>query len=192
MLAVCGRLPENTKHALWDCEAVRRVWCLDFNWVNETETAYRSFLDLVELCLAKPGAGELFGTTAWFIWTHRNKVRLREKTLPLSSIGEVAKNLLQQVRAVREVRCLDKQPRRRKWVPPAAGDFKANFVGAWFNENEEAGIDVVVRDSSGQVLAALAKKKKPHNVECLEMMAMRRVVIFAQEIGLQQCHFEGN
>ena len=161
--------------------------------MNETETAYRSFLDLVELCLAKPGAGELFGTTAWFIWTHRNKVRLREKTLPLSSIGEVAKNLLQQVRAVREVRCLDKQPRRRKWVPPAAGDFKANFVGAWFNENEEAGIDVVVRDSSGQVLAALAKKKKkPHNVECLEMMAMRRVVIFAQEIGLQQCHFEGN
>ena len=26
----------------------------------------------------------------------------------------------------------------------------------------------------------------------LEMMAMRRAVIFAQEIGLQQCHFESD
>uniref|UniRef100_A0A7N2M4E0 Uncharacterized protein n=1 Tax=Quercus lobata TaxID=97700 RepID=A0A7N2M4E0_QUELO len=58
---------------------VRCVWCSDFNWVSELETAYGSFLDLVELCLAKPGVGELFGTMARFIWTHRNKVRLREK-----------------------------------------------------------------------------------------------------------------
>ena len=51
----------------------------------------------------------------------------------------------------------------------------------------------VVRDSSGQVIAALADKiKKPHNVDCLEMMAARRAVQFAHEIGLQQCHFEGD
>ena len=31
------------------------------------------------------------------------------------------------------------------------------------------------------------KKKKPHSVDCLEMMAARRAVIFAQEIGLQSC-----
>ena len=47
-----------------------------------------------------------------------------------------------------------KQPLRRKWFPPAAMEFKANFDGAW------AGIRVVVRDSSGQVLAALSKKTK--------------------------------
>lgn len=31
---LCGRLPEDTKHAPWSCEAVRRVWCMDFNWVT--------------------------------------------------------------------------------------------------------------------------------------------------------------
>lgn len=62
--------------------------------MSELETAYGSFLDLVELCLAKLGVGELFGTMARFIWTHRNKVRLREKSLPLSSVGEAAKKLL--------------------------------------------------------------------------------------------------
>ena len=66
----CGRLPEDTKHALWSCEAVRRVWCMDFNWVTEGMTAYGSFLDLMELCLTKLGAGELFGIIAWHIWTH--------------------------------------------------------------------------------------------------------------------------
>nr|POE90828.1 hypothetical protein CFP56_23122 [Quercus suber] len=54
---LCGRLPEDTKHALWSCEAVRRVWCVDFNWVTEGMTNYGSFLDLVKQCLTKPGAG---------------------------------------------------------------------------------------------------------------------------------------
>ena len=51
----------------------------------------------------------------------------------------------------------------------------------------------MVKDSSGQVITALAEKiKKLHNVDCLEMLATRRVVRFAHEIGLQQCHFEGD
>ena len=43
---------------------------MDFNWVTEGMTAYGSFLDLMEPCLTKLGAGELFGITAWHIWTH--------------------------------------------------------------------------------------------------------------------------
>ena len=83
--------------------------------------------------------------------------------MPLSSIGEAAKKNLQQVNAireVREVRSMVKQALRRKWFPPAATEFKANFDGAWFSESDEVGIGVVVRDSSGQVLAALSEKTK--------------------------------
>uniref|UniRef100_A0A7N2KS32 Reverse transcriptase zinc-binding domain-containing protein n=1 Tax=Quercus lobata TaxID=97700 RepID=A0A7N2KS32_QUELO len=101
---LCGKQPEDTKHALWNCEAMGRVWCVDFNWVSEDLIVYGTFLDLIEMCLKKPGSGELFGITAWHIWTHRNRVRLREKTIPLSGIGEAAKNYLQQVKAIREFR----------------------------------------------------------------------------------------
>ena len=154
--------------------------------MDKRVTAYGSFLDLVELCLTKLGLGEVFRTTTWFIWTHRNKVRLRERTIPLSSVGEAAKHFLQQVRVVCEVQILAKKPHRDKWFPPATTEFKANFNGAWFNESEEASIGVVVRNSAGWVLAALAEKiKKLYNVDCLEMMAMRRAVIFAQKIRLQ-------
>ena len=108
--------------------------------MSQWVTAYGSFLDLVELCLKKPGVGEVFGTMAWFIWNHRNKVRLSEKTMPLISAGEAAKNFLQQVKAVCEVQILVKQPHRSKWFPPATTKFKGNFDGAWFNESEEVGI----------------------------------------------------
>ena len=42
-------------------------------------------------------------------------------------------------------------------------------------------------------MAAMAEKIiKPHSVECLVLLAARRAVIFAKEIGLQQSHFEGD
>uniref|UniRef100_A0A7N2QYP5 Reverse transcriptase zinc-binding domain-containing protein n=1 Tax=Quercus lobata TaxID=97700 RepID=A0A7N2QYP5_QUELO len=99
------KVPGKILHFLWkactDCLPTKGL-VRGLQLVIEGMTAYGSFLDLVELCLTKPGAGELFEITAWLIWTHRNKVRLREKTIPLSSIGEAAKKFLQQVKAARD------------------------------------------------------------------------------------------
>ena len=55
-----------------------------------------------------------------------------------------------------------------------------------FNESDEAGVGVVIKDSMGQVIATMAEKiRKPHSMECLEMVAARHAVVFAAEIGLQ-------
>ena len=72
------------------------------SWVNEVVAAHGSFMDLVDLCVTKPGMGELFKTTSWFLWNHQNKVRLNERTLSLSRAGEVAKNLVWQVQQVKD------------------------------------------------------------------------------------------
>ena len=62
-----------------------------------------------------------------------------------------------------------------------------------FNESEEAGIGIVVRNSAGQVLASLAEKiREPCTVEHLKTLAASRAVIFVAELGLQQAHFEGD
>ena len=98
---LCGRVAEDTKHALWDCEAVKAVWCKDFSWVNLFEATHGSWLDLVDRLLSKSRVAELFATTACFIWTHRNKSRLMEKTIPLGSVREAAKNFLQNFQSVR-------------------------------------------------------------------------------------------
>ena len=86
-----------------------------------------------------------------------------------------------------------KLPLHHNWVPPESGEFKSNFDRAMFDESDEAGAGVVIRDSIGHVIAAMAEKiRKPHSVECLEMVVDRHAVVFATEIGLQQCHFEGD
>ena len=55
--------------------------------------------------------------------------------------------------------------RRRKWQHPNPGEYKTNFDGPMFNECDEAGVGIVIRDSGGMVVAAMAEKiKKPHSV----------------------------
>ena len=183
---LCGSFPEDVKHALWDCEAVKIVWCKDFSWVNRFEAANGTFLYLMEWLITKLGIADLFATTAWLIWTHRNKSQLLEKTTQLGSIGEATKSWLLQFRSSREEHCCGKLPRRCKWLPLEPGEFKANFDGAMFNESDEARVGAVIRDSMSQIIPAMAEKiRKPHCVECLEMFAARRAVTFASKISLQ-------
>ena len=143
--------------------------------------------------MTKPRIREVFATTAWFIWSHRNKTRLQERTVPLSGIREAVCQFMQPYSFGRVHPASCKLVRQCKWQPPNPGEYKTNFDGAMFTESDEAGLGVVVRDSNGLVVAAMAEKiKQPHSVECLEMSAARRAVIFVKEIGLQDSHFEGD
>ena len=62
-----------------------------------------------------------------------------------------------------------------------------------FRESDKAGIGVVIRDSEGQVLAALSEQiVKPPSVEILELLAARRAVKFTAELGYAQLVCEGD
>ena len=63
----CNSNPENTIHALWDCEDIRAVWELDFNWIDRGKVVRGSFVDLWELHETRPDTRELFAVTAWHI-----------------------------------------------------------------------------------------------------------------------------
>ena len=69
--------------------------------------------------------------------------------------------------------------------------WKVNFDGANFGESDEAGIGVVIRDSRGEVKAALFEKiKKPPTVDMLELFATKRVVTFSLESGISRAVVE--
>ena len=62
-----------------------------------------------------------------------------------------------------------------------------------FDESDEAGLGVVIRNSKGQVMVALFEKiKKPPSVMALELLAARRAAILVSEIGFQQSCFKGD
>ena len=86
---------------------------------------------------------------------------------------------------------IQRQPHR--WAPPEPGNYKANYDGAYFAQEEAAGIGVMVRNDLGQVMASIAEKlAMPPIVEILEAMAARRAMVFMGELGLRRAIFEGD
>ena len=70
---------------------------------------------------------------------------------------------------------------------------KTNFDGAVFEDLDAAGIGVVVRNSCGEVMAALSEIiPKPASVAALETLAARRAVQFVQELDMKDSIFEGD
>lgn len=79
------------------------------------------------------------------------------------------------------------------WKPPDPSHFKSNFDVAVFEDLQEAGIGVVIRNSSGEVVASMFEKVPlPLSVVTLETMAARKAVQFVQDTGLHSSIFESN
>ena len=81
---------------------------------------------------------------------------------------------------------------RTRWLPPPEGLYKANFDAAFFGNSGIAGIGVVVRDSKGEIIAALSQKiLEPHSVDAAKALACSRAVVFAKELSLFSVIVEG-
>ena len=80
-----------------------------------------------------------------------------------------------------------------KWCPPQPGSYKVNVDGAVFTKRKQAGIGVVIRDSAGEVVAALSQKlARPLGALEIEAKAMEVAVQFALDVGVRDVTFEGD
>ena len=129
----------------------------------------------------------------WFIWNHRNRLRLNEKGIATDKILNAAKEYLLdfQLKFPQIVTNLSKA--RIRWRPPLGELYKTNYDEAVFSESGKAGIGVVVRDAKGMVIAALAEKiTYSGSVLMLEALAARRAAKFIMELGISVSDFEGD
>ena len=152
-----------------------------------------SFSDLVSVVRQYEEDIELFIVIAWFIWCRRNKCHFKEQCLPPKKIVDAAESVLKEFQDKPKTMTVRLQPQPQRWSPPESGIYKENYDGAYFAEEEAAGIGVVVRNELGQVMVSLAEKfAMPQMVEILEAMAARRAMIFMEELGLRRAIFEGD
>ena len=79
----CLDASEGTLNSLWSCSDLKEVWEKDFGQILRSGAVFISFRELVELVFTKSETTTLFVMTAWFVWFHRNKIRLKENTRPL-------------------------------------------------------------------------------------------------------------
>nr|XP_023870397.1 uncharacterized protein LOC111982997 [Quercus suber] len=192
---LCSKHPEDVKHALWGCSKVRQVWQRRFRWADNSQGEEGSFSDLVQLMQENPRLFPLFAVTAWTVWHHRNKSCLQTATMPLGRLADFAENYLQNYadRNGQQVPPVRRSATTVSWSPPSENRVKINFDGALFGESDSAGIGVVIRNSEGEVMAALSEKiVKPQAAELFEILAARRAVLFSTKTGFYNSIFEGD
>ena len=64
----------------------------------------------------------------------------------------------QHLKEIRTSHGVKLKAEKKRWIPPTEGEFKTNFDGAIFEENNIAGIGIIVRNSRGEVMVALSEK----------------------------------
>lgn len=136
---------------------------------------------------------ELFRVVAWFIWNHRNRLRLNEKGLPSDKIFKATKLYLSNFQSKFPMSKPQLPKENTKWRSPVDGMYKTNYDGAVFVESREARIGVTVRDVRGNVIAALAEEiLYLGSMDVLEVLAARRVAKFVVELDLSYSEIEGD
>ena len=153
----CDDHPNTILHCLWLCDEARSVWWSDLGFQFLHQKKFRSFYDLVEVLLNEGSSYRvaLFATIAWGLWQRLNRLRENLHCWQLQEIGGHAKELV------------------------------ANVDAAMFVDLDCTGIRVGFRDHEGHVIAALSQRiPLSQAVEMAEALAVRWVVVFAQELSL--------
>ena len=94
------------------------------------------------------------------------------------------RNYLLNFKQFREIPLKKPRPAKKVWVPPAVESLK-KLLWVIFEEYDEAGFGVVIRNSHNIVVVALSERiLKPSTMVILEMLVARLAIQFVQEIGL--------
>ena len=137
---------------------------------------------------------DLFAMLASQIWLRRNKLRMGEIVVDLCLLNSLAREVLLEFQHAHLVVPSPLSPRHQsKWEPPPIDWFKINFDGAVFQDKNEAGLGIIIRNDHGLVMVALTQViPLPTSVEMVEVLAARRALIFAKELTFDQIILEGD
>nr|POE91501.1 hypothetical protein CFP56_14609 [Quercus suber] len=151
-------------------------------------------ITIFSICMEKAHNPELFAMLTYQIWSRRNKLRLGERVANLKLINTMAIDALQEFHQANF--SPPKPPPEQShiiWKPPPSDWVKANFDGAVFKEQAEAGLGFIIRNDRGLVMAALTQSiPLPTSMEMVEVLAARRTLLFAKELGFEKVILEGD
>jgi hypothetical protein len=193
----CKDTNEMVLHALWQCKSLKEIWTAAPWSSSMIQNQYLNFMELFHHChstLPDPKF-QLFATTTWLIWYQRNCQRLNQQQAPINQLRMRAQQLLSEFLAAQvshsSTTGQPAPPIKVSWQPPQPGRYKANFDGAFFEESNEAGVGVIIRNHKGEVMASLCQRIPfPHSVEAMEAYAARSAVQLSSELGLKEVDIE--
>ena len=136
-------------------------------FLSDIPYTINTFIELVELVRSKNRNPCLFAMTCWSLWNRRKKVRMNEVVLAMERLFDQVVQLLQEFQNAHPAQPKSVHPVRPPWKSLDPSELKTNFDEAVFDDLNSAGIGVVVRNSQGDIMAALSEQiLMPSSVLC--------------------------
>lgn len=192
-----GGIWKTDYHLLFACRFAKKVWKLsgiNILWMlNGTVACKEVLLNLVmNPQNTEPDETELISLLLWSIWSARNHLVFEGKQKTAEEIvGGAQSYLLEFKRAVGASKSeMEKSTRQKqRWIPPPRNHYKINVDGAF--DGDRAGAGVVIRDSDGKIMAALAAKAQSGvDAEQLELLALLRGLKVAMDLNVSSFWLE--
>nr|XP_023919081.1 uncharacterized protein LOC112030645 [Quercus suber] len=175
----CSGAHESALHAVWSCAELDVVWEDVTLWSCRGSLTFFTFKELLSWLIKNQQHVELFSVTAWTIWNQRNQVRLNKPSCSSHQISQLAKERLQEFMAVNALPHSSQTgpPTVQKWKPP--------------EQENSAGVGVVIRNSEGLVLGSLSKLVPlAYSPLEIEATAIATALEFASDLGFQRAIIE--
>ena len=144
-------------------------------------------------------SAELFAMTTWSIWTQRNQVQLNQVASAIHHIPQLSKDKHVEFLACQSTSTASSIERharsigRNFWEVPPANMVKINLDWATFSDENKSGINVVIRDCSGLVIASCSEiVQQAYNSSEIEALAAATALSFAIDIGINKAILEGD
>lgn len=138
------------------------IWEVDGELQRRFKRKFSAYADLWEVLFALNNRTDLnlVAVIMWLIWSRRNSARMGESFTEYHKIRAKAEVFLLDFKSAQGLvqRVLTARTQAIRWMPPIAPFYKINFDGALFSEKGDAGLGVVICDSSGQVASALTEQ----------------------------------
>ena len=145
---------------------------------------------------------ELWLVQAWLIWNQRNRVVHGGKIIDPGCLNRRASELLEEfqqaqvsLQAAVEVGATRQavQNDGTHWIPPPHNVYKLNYDAAVFKDSASSGFGAVIRNFSGEVMAAMTVKGPAvQGSDMAELLACRKALEFTIDAGFTMLVMEGD
>ena len=172
------------------------MWADSHRRIQKCGGGHADFVQLIEELMDKLAVEELelFLVQCWVRWSQRNSVIHGGIFQEPSRLVNRATDLLEEYRRAQELLAIHSNIGLvQKWEPSVGLIYKVNFDAALFADLDALGVGVVVRNDKGEVMASLSTKGPlVQDSEEVEVLAYRRAMEFAVEVGFSEVILEGD
>ncbi|CAL5355830.1 unnamed protein product [Camellia sinensis] len=137
---------------------------------------------------------DLFVALCWGLWMRHNQAIFCDTHASAEATVAMVCNLVSDFdQAQQRIQGPLLRDRVVCWCAPAEGWFKVNFDGARFKELQTVGVGVVIRNSMGEVMAAMTEQLPFWvDADCVEAFAAAKAIDLATDLGFSDIILEGD